>query len=793
MGDGSQSVDGSGVVGSTFVRSAGLGVQSVGLAYRGMKTSPSSRSTNPFHAVPVYLEHVCRRWDNPFEEKETGTLELDTLHRDKTPSARGRCLVMSDTNWLRRVWHIVVLVLLVYTGTLFPFRLAFLEFGMPEPRTIPEGWDSAEMLVDVLFWLDLVIYFFFSYREEKSGLESFDMPTIALKYLKSHFIVNLLACFPLSVFLGSSNDDARGNLEVNSTLKLGRLQRISRLSRLVRLGKLSNIKMYLDQIYIFRWIFSLRGVRVLNFTVVLFAVVHLLGCGWFLLATFNNDYDATWVGRRGLLENATPLDQWNNACYFILTVFTTVGFGDITAVTNTEIVYAGFTMLAGAVIQSLIVSEMIGIVRSVDKAAQQRKRKKDLIDSFRIHTELTPKDASMIFSSLPDTAMTADYKKEEMRRLIIDGTIPRFQVNKLGEKVYGGKLMKNSFITICRDHRCSLPPRFPLLTALASQLRVYKQGEFAYHSFEHAWSLFLVLAGTFAAVGVPQPNGGIARLFPSATAVLVSALSGDVTKKHTSRSTTSTEKVSAAMYPYQLFGWGSYFGEGEVIDMTPRATSVRCESKEAKVLILPKDEFYRLAEEFPGFAGAWRAAARRREDRRQALLARLTRGLPYEQRAAVTIQHQVRFWAMRQGKGKNTTMNFVSGALATLAMGQATAALPSEEVDVLQDNGSDECLNQQRLSASSSFLAAQADLSTPAGNDDSPRFEGEASKRRRGFRTQHSVRNSVTQLEEDNGRLHREVYMLRREMRDGFAELKACLGILSGLHANHPPVVEFGV
>lgn len=43
-----------------------------------------------------------------------------------------------------------------------------------------------------------------------------------------------------------------------------------------------------------------------------------------------------------------------------------VGFGDIGAVTAGEITYVCFTMVVGAVVHSIIVSEMIGVVTAMD-------------------------------------------------------------------------------------------------------------------------------------------------------------------------------------------------------------------------------------------------------------------------------------------------------------------------------------------------------------------------------------------------------------------------------------------
>ncbi len=52
--------------------------------------------------------------------------------------------------------------------------------------------------------------------------------------------------------------------------------------------------------------------------------------------------------------------------YFVLTVFTTVGFGDITPYTDPEILFGMLFMVMGAVVNSIIVSEVINILMRVD-------------------------------------------------------------------------------------------------------------------------------------------------------------------------------------------------------------------------------------------------------------------------------------------------------------------------------------------------------------------------------------------------------------------------------------------
>merc|ERR1719428_2050782 len=83
-----------------------------------------------------------------------------------------------------------------------------------------------------------------------------------------------------------------------------------------------------------------RSVKILKFTLALFLCVHLCACGWYLTAALSHDPQETWLMRRTVVVGDAlepllfrpPEEQWLHSVYLVLTVFTSVGFGDIYAV-----------------------------------------------------------------------------------------------------------------------------------------------------------------------------------------------------------------------------------------------------------------------------------------------------------------------------------------------------------------------------------------------------------------------------------------------------------------------------
>merc|ERR1712032_329852 len=107
--------------------------------------------------------------------------------------------------------------------------------GIPTSHPCNKDWIKAEYALDVLFVIDLIVTFFFSYRD-KQGKEIVDPCKIAWRYLSTYFVLNFIACIPFEIFDQSSES---GESSVNRGLRLTRMQRLSRLIRLLRLMRLT--------------------------------------------------------------------------------------------------------------------------------------------------------------------------------------------------------------------------------------------------------------------------------------------------------------------------------------------------------------------------------------------------------------------------------------------------------------------------------------------------------------------------------------------------------------------------
>jgi hypothetical protein len=130
-------------------------------------------------------------------------------------------------------WNIVLALLLFYTATIMPYRLAFVE-----PVMFDE-WFYIEILIDVGFFIDVLVNLFTAYYTS-DGYLVIDRRSILMTYLRSWMLLDIVAWFPFNYLpLGNdSSEEGRYNTFIR-LLRLPRLYRIMKFSRIFKLFKVS--------------------------------------------------------------------------------------------------------------------------------------------------------------------------------------------------------------------------------------------------------------------------------------------------------------------------------------------------------------------------------------------------------------------------------------------------------------------------------------------------------------------------------------------------------------------------
>lgn len=94
-----------------------------------------------------------------------------------------------------------IMLLVVYVAIVLPYRLAFSLEESKANRII-------SYMIDISFFIDMILTFFTSYFDEINLKEVVNHKDIALKYLKSWFILDVLSIFPFELVIPNNSGNA---------------------------------------------------------------------------------------------------------------------------------------------------------------------------------------------------------------------------------------------------------------------------------------------------------------------------------------------------------------------------------------------------------------------------------------------------------------------------------------------------------------------------------------------------------------------------------------------------------
>jgi hypothetical protein len=144
-----------------------------------------------------------------------------------------------------------------------PFYLAFGNENNFNPK-VKLALDIISTVINLFFAFDIVLGFRKAYLNQKTGREVRDPKLIAKKYLKSHFIIDLLSGIPFELFTQ------------NFFLRLLPLLKIHRLKQMKRV--ITYLKMDAT---------SRKRIRILYLALRLIIVNHWVACGFYNITKSN--------------------------------------------------------------------------------------------------------------------------------------------------------------------------------------------------------------------------------------------------------------------------------------------------------------------------------------------------------------------------------------------------------------------------------------------------------------------------------------------------------------------------
>ncbi|XP_022869416.1 potassium channel SKOR-like [Olea europaea var. sylvestris] len=274
-----------------------------------------------------------------------------------------RGLVIHPDNRWYRAWEKFILIWAIYSSFFTPMEFGFF-------RGLPRKLFFLDIAGQIAFLVDIILQFFVAYRDSHSYKMVYKRTPIAVRYLKSHFIIDLLGCLPWDVIY-----KAVGGIEEVRYLLLIRLSRVRKVTAFFqRMEKDIRIN------YLFTRIVKLIAVELY--------CTHTAACIFYYLATTlpEEKEGYTWIGSLKLgdysYSHFRELDIWKRyttSLYFAIVTMATVGYGDIHAVNLREMIfimiYVSFDMILGA----YLIGNMTALIVKGSKTERYRDKMTDII------------------------------------------------------------------------------------------------------------------------------------------------------------------------------------------------------------------------------------------------------------------------------------------------------------------------------------------------------------------------------------------------------------------------------
>ncbi|KAF5749903.1 STELAR K+ outward rectifier isoform 2 [Tripterygium wilfordii] len=271
-------------------------------------------------------------------------------------------LIIYPDNWWYRAWTKFILIWAIYSSFLTPMEFGFF-------TKLPDNLFILDIATQFVFFVDIVLQFFVAYRDKQTYRMITKRKSIALRYLKSSFIIDLLGCMPWEALYRAS---ARSEVRYLYWI------------RLYRVRKVAEFFQHMEKDIRINYLFT----RIVKLIAVELYCTHTAACIFYFLATTlpESEEGYTWIGSLKLgdysYSSFRDIDMWKRyttSLYFAIVTMATVGYGDIHAVNMREMVfimaYVSFDMILGA----YLIGNMTALIVKGSKTERFRDKMTDVI------------------------------------------------------------------------------------------------------------------------------------------------------------------------------------------------------------------------------------------------------------------------------------------------------------------------------------------------------------------------------------------------------------------------------
>ena len=335
-----------------------------------------------------------------------GMIDNYTLRERFAGALPTSCTFLPESKMME-AWNLVAFVFICLIAISLPYRIAFIDRATPTTPAggpdVIEGWSVIDFIIDVFFLFDIALNFRTAYVDDATGNIVTNNKKMALRYLRTWFILDLVASFPFDwcasgvSFYRRRAGESGGN-EGGSFAALAALLRLLKLLKLLRLLRLARLLKLLrgleDEIL---HAVNAQTLRLLVIVLVVILIAHWNGCAQFTIASLDREYDNvtgawtihedTWIYRAGLLDKE-PGIQWSWCFYQGMTQLLSISEGVVPPLRSSEMWAYLISILIGATLYAIFVASITSIFADSFASGRLYRAKLDQMLVYMKHTRM---------------------------------------------------------------------------------------------------------------------------------------------------------------------------------------------------------------------------------------------------------------------------------------------------------------------------------------------------------------------------------------------------------------------
>ena len=271
--------------------------------------------------------------------------------------------IINPSTKLYFYWRIFQSLLILYAISLLPYSMVFIN---------STSLHTFELVINFFFFFEFFIGFLTAYVDDSKLI--FDLKKVAINYWNGFAFIDFLSGFPLMLIF---RDSPLG--PVNMLFKVFKFKILAQDLKVLKI-------FYFDKFFkssrLSLWArVNQPMVTTIKLLFSTLLIVHYATCIWCALPALDPDYALSWLFSAKLTNLSNP-ETYLFGFYYCLTTLTTVGYGDILARTNYEVIFAIVWMMLGVAFYSILIGSLSVYFTSKGDIEEALKKRLEVVDEF---------------------------------------------------------------------------------------------------------------------------------------------------------------------------------------------------------------------------------------------------------------------------------------------------------------------------------------------------------------------------------------------------------------------------